>query len=474
MEGTDNSATNDFLRDISELFADGMSREEIARELDIKPGLVSYCLDEGIIPALYRVTGLSHGYGESGPLSEADLAGLLYTVFSPDSDEETYLSFQAALDEFIVSNTSEHHSGEGYHIDFQQNYPEYMTFEPDASEAAADNPFENLDTRHITIGGLLLLRSDPAMTQATFDRLMESEEGLLKDIFGEYRFLMGEHDAMEVYLKYFSNANFCGQEHLSSIIRRNPDRSYASLIAEFSADKGIPFIVGALLIKDYIEIEGGILYTAKKPKSRYCESLFWTPASVRSPPPVNYSRMAMAGFESAVGSNDRYIVRTYLDSGCNMENAAKLLGIPRKAVSARLSACGLDSSMRTPENLRLWLDRNRDECTTSGDAFTPASGQLPPDCVQDPLELALAYYRNGKSERIAAESLGMTEEEYREAVKPVISEGRKTTELAVAAASIAGHGYANRTATLLNITEEWCRKRMGMIHASYRAAMLPC
>lgn len=468
------NSTEELAGDIAEYIAGGMDREDIAKELKISLSVINQIIELCIVPAIEAALDEGTLKVQRNDKSDGLIAEKLEHIFSPDTSYEKYESFAERLR--CISRVLEPK------IKTNEQGIIKLCFENRSRQAEKEglplklrkyDPFAELGSTYITIAGLRLIKYDMQLSESTVDQLRKTEKCLCRGNNEKYKYLLEEHNPALTYLRNFKTDNNCGLTHISVILNEDPNRSYASLVAEYSVDRNIPFVVGLMMIEDLKKIEGGIYYTDKSDKKSEGTRQKWEGTEPCRLPPINYHKMSRSGQSSLPGLKDRFTIKTYMDCGENVERTAKLLKVPKNIVYERLRESGFTEIEKIPVEIEEWLNSETTEAVT--DALItkdqlPESSILPvkkPSSGPEDLELAVAYYANNKDERAAAEQLGIPQSLFEILIRPV-KKAKGTSLLDVAAVDIVCNGDTEKAVAILNINREWYEKKRAQAHRQYR------
>ena len=120
----------------------------------------------------------------------------------------------------------------------------------------SDHPWKLPGNCSITAKGRRIVSVDPNISQNTLSALLRSEASYFTK--PEYAHFLTD-SAREIITSEFEQGRMSGYAHLSQCIRSNMNKTMADLIAEYSGDRRIPFIVGAVLINALMQ-EGPLYY----------------------------------------------------------------------------------------------------------------------------------------------------------------------------------------------------------------------
>lgn len=354
--------------------------------------------------------------------------------------------------------------------------------DPD-DEYEPDDPILGLKAPQITIYALELIRADPNVSAHTLEKIMKSDRHLFNRAeYAEYRYLLEEHDPEEVYSRHFDECTTCGSAHIALLIKYRPESDYAHLIAQYAYDRKIPFLAGAILLKDYMKVKHAFYRYVEVGPYGMKKLVPWYPVPARVLPPVSTEKLAKAGYETCLGINDRYTIQAYIDAGGRISMAAELLGVARNTVVSRLRKCGFFVNGNVPpENIGEWLAGTelRSAGTVqdfAGFPVIPVNEQKARETsngIDIPiLDLAVSYFRNGKDEVLTADRNNIPVNFILNGLVPRLKDPEKgLTTLAFAAAQIVGESSEERCAAILGITPDWYRKKMANEHKAFRESV---
>ena len=196
-------------------------------------------------------------------------------------------------------------------------------------------PLEYLTSEMITLTGMQYILTDRSLGEGTIELLKQSELTILNKTKNQtYLYLLEEHDPRETYLLYFRRHYSIGKTHLSMLIKENCKQTYAELVASFSIDKKIPYIVALMLLEDYKKVCGSLtVYIVDCGNYR---EVPWIPEQTKTPPPINYRKMMAAHIQSNPNVDDNYILATLRDFCYNKSLTAKVLNITQFVLVNRL------------------------------------------------------------------------------------------------------------------------------------------
>lgn len=408
--------------DISELVSEGMTAGEISCELHLGTQNIKDIVVKCIVPAyrtLRRNTALPEEWGKDITVLSPYLDG----IYNPDHPTKLCEDYICLLRRTALK----YYRSSGYMPVLKSRKERGgMRYCP-----------ESLGPRLLTVQGLFILKSDPGLSERTLEELKKTEAPLLYGVYDGYRYLIKDHDAGEVAESFFLSGKGCGIGHLSVLLRDKSDRSLVSLITEYSSDKNIPFIAGAVLIHDLMEYEGGIFVYRPEPDRKNYIRYRWKPADIRAAPPVSYRRLSQSGYESYLGARDRYVLRTYNDSRSSTVLTAASLGISRQTAA-------------------LWLKKNGERVESP---CIPSEERGHEDAVLD-LIIAAEYMRSRGDISAAAEKVSMPEEEYKRRAERIIKARNGSSDIAFIAAGIVCPGDVENAAKLLGMSPCWYVRRL--------------
>lgn len=197
--------------------------------------------------------------------------------------------------------------------------------------------FGALNSTLITPEGFFLAYFDRNLSKATQKKLFETEKEILNQPkFTCFKSLLNVVDSDDIFEKYFLPDRGVNTALISFAIDKCDEMTYADLVAEFSADKSIPFIVGMILLNAYKDCFNGFIRYKRGCSINGCSHEIWTPKKATVMPPTLYKKLAEVRCNSVNGLDDGYVVRTFIDAGYNSEFAAVALGISRPTLLKRL------------------------------------------------------------------------------------------------------------------------------------------
>ena len=109
----------------------------------------------------------------------------------------------------------------------------------------------------ITTKGRRIVRADPNIGKDTMAKLMLSESRYLAK---EKNSRLAARSKEEIYDEEFLSSNELGLAHVSQCIREDLDQCKADLIAAYSDDRRLPFIIGAIYLDALLAKEGFFYY----------------------------------------------------------------------------------------------------------------------------------------------------------------------------------------------------------------------
>lgn len=198
------------------------------------------------------------------------------------------------------------------------------------------HPLEDLPATLITLTGMKHILKDRNLGEGTAKLLKDSEAKVFKkELYKDYRYLLEDHDADEVYFKCFKAHNSIGKAHLSMLIRENYSQTYAELVAAYCADKRLPYLAAFIILEDYKKVCGSLTVYARYGGS--VSEIIWNPPQSSTPPPVNYRKMLKANIPSRPGANDDYVLAALKDMCFNRSLTAKALQISEYLLKVKLT-----------------------------------------------------------------------------------------------------------------------------------------
>ena len=130
----------------------------------------------------------------------------------------------------------------------------------------------------ITSKGRRIVGRDPNISSPTLKSLMISDSRYISD---SLRRRLASSTLEQIAKEEFIDFNGLGTTHLSQCIKPNLNQTLADLIAEYSDDRRLPFVVGAIYIDAYMKFHrlfyysfyplDGYLTTEWKPKKIYIQ-----------------------------------------------------------------------------------------------------------------------------------------------------------------------------------------------------------
>ncbi len=294
-------------------------------------------------------------------------------------------------------------------------------------------PLSTLEMSLVTIDGLVAIRSDMNLLPETQEKLKETEAPILeKKKYEKYKYLLGDFNEKRVYKENFIDNNRIGKAHVTHLILENKKQNYAELVAAYSSDRSIPFVIGMILLETMRKVEHGIHYY--EVKNGYATIQEWVPQKVKCVPPVNYYKMYITNHQSVKGMNDGYLLKT-LQSFCYNRNAtAYVLKMSRPTLTARLQSIGYllpNGSVRP--NFETWyhwqaeLENYKDQMGNGSDKesrVTPpvAKKGWQTNITYSDLQIKAAYRENGYSIKKTADALGLTTAVVRQRIRNFCAE----------------------------------------------------
>lgn len=153
--------------------------------------------------------------------------------------------------------------------------PEYCEF--------SDHPWKIPDNSSITAKGRRLVSVDPNITSSTLSALLRSEASFFTK--PEYKHFLNDSPT-SIIMNEFAHGHMLGYAHVAQCISENFDQTKADLIARYSIDRRIPFVVGALLIDTLMQTEP-LYYFKYHPGSGY-KRVLWEPKKIYIKPQTVY------------------------------------------------------------------------------------------------------------------------------------------------------------------------------------------
>ena len=127
----------------------------------------------------------------------------------------------------------------------------------------------------ITTKGRRIVGRDPNISSPTLNSLMISEAKYISD---SLRKRLASSTLEQIAEEEFIDCHGLGLAHLSQCIQSNLNQTLADLIAEYSDDRRLPFVVGALYIDAYMKYHR-LLYYSFYPHDGYLTTE-WKPNKV--------------------------------------------------------------------------------------------------------------------------------------------------------------------------------------------------
>ena len=147
----------------------------------------------------------------------------------------------------------------------------------------ADHPWKLPDKCVISAKGRLLVSVDPNISPETMASLMKSDASFFKR--EEYEHFLTD-STKKIIADEFEHGRLAGYAHLSQCIRENLNQTKADLIARYSNDRRIPFVVGAVMLDALIQEEP--LFYYKKVSDAGYRQIPWEPRKVYIKPATVY------------------------------------------------------------------------------------------------------------------------------------------------------------------------------------------
>lgn len=132
----------------------------------------------------------------------------------------------------------------------------------------------------ISPAGRLIVEAEPNLEPETFELLLRYDMDRLSE---EDKVLFAEKSKKEIVEKVFAASHDIGFAHLSQCIKENLKQPVAELVARYSIERRIPFLLGAIYILALMETQP--LYYFENRINYGVRRIRWKPISAYVPPP---------------------------------------------------------------------------------------------------------------------------------------------------------------------------------------------